>query len=322
MKHILFICTLSLLLCACEQTVHINQNGYEPRVSVESDIAADSVAKIYLTLTQNYYGYVDYKAPVQYVEDATVIIRNNGQSDELTLSLGKTDTVLVYNQNGGMDTIYTKRKYYRGHTTIVKGQKYELSILYKGKEITSELVVPNYTFDKMNVAQISKEIIDPWGGGSYWENFLEVKIKDPVGVGSFYRAKISYSYTRYEQDYNPITGNIEIIDSTQVFEQQISDIVSDEVNDGGEISFKMNPYIYSGLWGNELDTTYTPVYIEVQCLDKNMGKFWESLTAQWATSGDPFTEPTILYSNIKNGIGFFGAYQKADNTIFSYRTIE
>lgn len=311
-QFISFICLFSLLLWGCEQTIFINQNGYEPRVSVESDIAADSVPKIYLTKTQNYYGYVDYKAPVQYIENAKVSIIHNGVADELTLTDGRIDTVTIYNQNGGMDTLYTKQKYYRGHNISKKGEKYELKIEHEGKEITSELTVSNYTFEPGEAEQITQVISYP--GGSYEERFLEIRIKDPIGVGSYYRAKMSYAYMQYFEIFNPTTMEYEL-DSMLSYNKQISEVISDELNDGSIIKLRFYPYIYPR---SPDDTTIVPINISIECLDNQAGRYWEAVLAQGGSNGDPFTEPTLLYSNIRNGIGFFGAYQIADTLIYQW----
>lgn len=312
-QNIIFSVLLLFILFGCEQTVFINQNGYEPRVAVESDIAADSLPKIYLTETQNYYGYIDFQKPAKYIENAKVLLTHNGTVDELSLTEGKTDTMFYYTGNGTMDTVYTKRKYYLGHIPCKKGETYQLNISHNGKEITSELTVSNFTFSPL-VAEQREERID-YGGGYYNDRFLEVRIQDIAGLGAYYRSKISYSYTEYIQIYDPNTGEYSI-DSVMRYRTDVSQIVSDEVNDGGTIKMRVYPNIYP--FSME-DTGYVAINIQVECLDNATGKYFESIFSQQATSGDPFTEPTLLYSNIKNGIGFFGAYQIADKSVFQYK---
>lgn len=312
-QNIIFSALLLLILFGCEQTVFINQNGYEPRVAVESDIAADSLPKIYLTETQNYYGYVDFQKPAKYIENAKVLLIHNGTTDELSLTEGKTDTMFYYTGNGTMDTVYTKRKYYLGHTPCKKGETYQLNISHNGKEITSELTVTNFTFTPLQAEQKIEQINYP--GGSYEDRFLEVRIQDPAGLGAYYRSKISYSYMDYIQIYDPNTGQYSL-DSVMRYRTEISQIVNDEVNDGGTIKMRSYPSIYP--MGME-DTGYVAINIQVECLDNATGKYFESIFSQQISNGDPFTEPTLLYSNIKNGVGFFGAYQIADKSVFQYK---
>lgn len=313
--HILFSCLLIVILFGCQQTVFINQNGYEPRVAVECDIAADSLPKLYLTETQNYYGYLDYHAPAKYIETAKVLIIHNGIEDELTPTEGKVDTLKIYSGNGEYDTIFTKQKYYLGHSPIQKGETYQLKITYKDKETTSEMTVPNSIFPPAEIEQKAEVITYP-GGWTQTEHFVEVRVKDPVGEGSFYRAKMSYANKQYIYDYNPITQQEEIVDSVIVYDKVLSDLISDEINDGGIIKLRITPYIYAT---SPSDTGTIATHIEIHCLDKNHGKYLESIFLQYSNGNDPFSEPTLLYSNIKGGVGFFGSYQITDKQTFWYK---
>jgi hypothetical protein len=316
--NFLLFLAFSLLFFGCEQTVFINQNDYKPRVAVESEILVDSVAKIYLTETQNYYGYVDYQTPAKYIEDAKVVITSNGVSDELTPSLGKIDTLIVYmgydpNKGDIYDTIYTKQKYYRGHNIIKKGQEYKLSITHEGKETTSELSIANLTFAKTEAEQKEEEIKQ--GAFSYLDKYFEVRVKDPVGVGNYYRIKMYYKSLQYQYVYNPATQQYEQ-DTLEINVKELGNIFSDEANDGGIIKTRNYPNLFSY---TPEDTGYVPIFIQVECLDTPSGKYWESIFNQNMTQGNPFTEPVILYSNIKNGVGFFGTTQIVDTLTFMYK---
>lgn len=317
--NFLFFLAFSLLFYGCEQTVFINQNGYTPRVAIESDIMVDSVAKIFLTQTQNYYGYVDYQTPAKYIDDAKVIITSNGVSDEFTPTIGKTDTLIIYkgyDPNTGQsiyDTIFTKQKYYRGHTICKKGQSYQLKITHEGKDITSELEIPNLIFAKTEAEQKEEEMFP---GSGYKQPFLEIRVKDAVGVGNYYRTKTSYTYMEYIYQYNPITGENEIVDSIQRTNKEVSQIFSDETIDGGVLKVRNYPNLYVY---NISDSGYVPIFIQVECMDMASGKYWQSLYNQNGSNGDPFQEPTILYSNINKGVGFFGASQIVDTLTFLYK---
>ena len=318
--NFLFFLAFSLLFFGCEQTVFVNENDYKPRLAIESDIKVDSVAKIYLTETQNFYGYVDYQTPAKYVEDAKVVITSNGVADELTLTLGKIDTLTIYkgyDPNTGnyiYDTIFTKQKYYRGHNIIKKGQNYKLSITHEGKETTSEIFIPNLSFAKTEAEQMEVEINQ--GQWSWWDRFTEIRIKDPVGVGNYYRTIASYKFWQYQYEYNQFTGEYEIVDSLLEYGKDISQIFTDEGYDGGTVKVKSYITFYPYA---PVDTGYVPVFIQVECLDTPSGKYWESIVNQNETQGNPFTEPVILYSNIKNGVGFFGATQIVDTLTFMYK---
>ncbi len=314
-QNIFFSIFLLFILFGCQQTVFINQQGYEPRVAVESDIKADSLPKIFVTETQNYYGYLDYKVPAKYIENAKVLLLHNGVADEMTLTEGKITAALQYIGNGQYDTIFSKQKYYLGHTPCQKGETYKLQITHNGKEVSSEMTIQNLIFPPAEAEQ-KVEIVTYPGGGTSRQRFVEVRIKDPAGLGSYYRARMYYFYVQYLYNFNPNTGEYEITDSTFVGGELLSELISDEVNDGGTIKLKFTPNIYPE---TPADTGFINTYISIECLDNASGKYLESIFGQYGGQGDPFTEPTLLYSNIKNGIGFFGASQVADTLIFPYK---
>ena len=43
-----------------------------------------------------------------------------------------------------------------------------------------------------------------------------------------------------------------------------------------------------------------------------MGEFWLSAYEQRSNLGDFFTEPVLLKTNVENGKGYFGAYNRGD----------
>ena len=52
--------------------------------------------------------------------------------------------------------------------------------------------------------------------------------------------------------------------------------------------------------------------IFIQHLSYGLGNYLESVSKQSSNGSDPFTEPTLLHSNIEKGIGAFGGYSVSD----------
>jgi Domain of unknown function (DUF4249) len=58
------------------------------------------------------------------------------------------------------------------------------------------------------------------------------------------------------------------------------------------------------------------VYLDFRSLSENAFKYEKSYMTQQFNKVDPFAEPNNVYSNIKNGYGIFGGYQKKRVRIF------
>lgn len=104
LRGILLFFSLAILLSSCEEVINIDLNSAEPRLVVEGQIYKDSVCRVRLTETTNYFS--DEEAVS--VEDAVILLTSQDTSE-----------VLEYLEEG----------YYYGKTIIgTEGESYTLRI--------------------------------------------------------------------------------------------------------------------------------------------------------------------------------------------------
>lgn len=81
-------------------------------------------------------------------------------------------------------------------------------------------------------------------------------------------------------------------------------LLTDENNDGGTIRSKIETWTYEYLGS---DTTVAYDFYLMRCSPEYY-LYHESLFNY--NSGDPFSEPSLIYTNITGGLGVFGSYQQ------------
>jgi hypothetical protein len=159
---------------------------------------------------------------------------------------------------------------------------------------------------------------------------FKVKFTDPVDEKNYYLVKIRNTYDFEKWDENLIiydtlyvgpdttiinevlggnvislaTENIWFSSNDLIIEEYMWStgvIFSDEIINGENYSFsgKMNKW---SLYGTENNVSF-----ELRSLSPETFKYYKSVNQHYDTSGDPFAEPVIVFTNIENGIGIFGS---------------
>ncbi len=278
-----------LFFPACQKTIHIDLNDYEKKIVVFSENAEGRQPEIFITESQSYYGYLEIQNTFQFLKDATVILRSGGISQTLTPAT-RFDTIPDWWMGLGRDSIEVH--YYTSNTPLVSGQKYELEVVHNNRTVTSEMVIPS----PVQVKSVEEEVInDPFGGTVYQ---LSAVFDDSKGQKDYYKIGTitTYSYS----EWNPNTGQFDTISLSYT-----NYSIVPEVQDGEEIK----SVVYSNYGGNNEGTK---VKFFINRLSYGLGNYLESVNAQSNNGSDPFTEPTLLRSNIQNGMGAFGGYSVSD----------
>jgi len=197
----------------------------------------------------------------------------------VTISNGSNNIPLIYN------AIEKKYLAITDVFTIEPGLTYYL----EARTPRGELATASCTVPMLNQAEIEITKIDSFNDYGYTEKAVSFRFKDLVGEGNFYHVQAGMEFKMgYEGDY-----------MAEVFFENGENYVSD-VNKDGEY------FLYKTSRMNTQDVNQTNLFIFFALTDENYFNYHRSATN---FQGDnPFSEPTPVFTNIKGGLGVFGAY--------------
>lgn len=174
-----------------------------------------------------------------------------------------------------------------------------------------------------------------------------MKFADPADEVNFYRLVINYRIGKNQwyrntdgdtiklvQVMDYIYSNSAIASDDPVFStnENADEMLLGSTNQSGltifsdallngkayNLTFYLNENIFYYFREKGMDTTRGDFYrvtIELQSLTKDTYYYFKSLGSfNWISQGF-LTEPVLVYSNINNGIGIFGAFSSSINTI-------
>lgn len=165
------------------------------------------------------------------------------------------------------------------------GETYRIDVTDSdGREVSGSCTIPNKLNTSLEVTDVS---VAP---GMYSNDYdVTFKFTDTPGEGDHYRV---YAMAKIQD--NPDTPPYMV----RMYLEKGENYISDENKDGNTFSFRGKIYAYDGLKEVEvlLLTTDENYYIYHKSLENNYGD-------------DPFTEPTLVYSNIEGGLGIFSGFR-------------
>ena len=229
-------------------------------------------------------------AGYQPIENAFVTISENGIV---------SDTLTYYSQG-----------YYKSNNLISQiGKNYEIEATFNGNTATGEGIIP------------SKQIITNIDTLLYYDqhndNFrFNIKINDSENETNYYMLKIEKVNSDY---YN---NNVQIVytnseDLSIETQWQGSQVINDNLFNGKAKTFSLDIDL-----SNLYNYNNEPIkfYISLYSISKDCYLYAVTSQAQQNTNGSPFSEPVMVYNNIKNGYGIFaGASVYKDSIIVPSR---
>lgn len=268
---ILFTCTL--FMAGCEKDVdNIKLPTTDPKLVVGCFISPQD-AWIHVTLTRSnpIFGPGHSSANSQPVTDASVII-SNGSS---TASIPFQNANELYELSAAA-------------FPILPGQTYTLAVSTpKGENVTGTCTVPFSNLSSMTV-----DFTDT--SAAYSAKKLDVKWTDISSEVNYYRV---FGQTVSVDTVN--TGDTVYYDMYSI----TGAIYNDQEKDGHELYSKLEGYGY-------YEQDYKLIAYDLYILNIDAAYYNYQKSLQNYTYGDPFSEPSPLYTNIQGGLGIFAAYQK------------
>ncbi len=281
---------LLLFILSCETVVDVELPKHEPIIVVNSIGAPDEPWELNISLSK---GILD-EGKIEILNSAKVEILENG------------NPVSTFNHysNGFYKSTGAKPKI---------NVNYKLQVSTNGFEtVTSNCIIPESVI-------IESVVIDTVDGEYEKELELTISFTDIPNSKNYY----SLSVLSIEKWNDGITSTYPIgfssndllirdegrnFDEGRKFYGEKA-FFDDTILDGKNYKLKVYVNFYYSRDENNLE-------IVLSSLTKEYYKYLETREAQIQTIDNPFAEPVIIYSNIKNGLGIFSGYSSSKYKLF------
>lgn len=147
-----------------------------------------------------------------------------------------------------------------------------------------------------SVGYIPNGYVDPLNGN---KNELKLYFQDPPDVENYYMVSATATSRDTNPDGTPFYQYTAYLETQEPYIEQGWDnsVFSDETFDGQYISASF------GTW-NTLD--FEQIVFRLISISKDTYTYIKSFNTYSNSIGNPFAEPSLLYSNTDGGLGFFG----------------
>lgn len=282
MKNIIVFSFLVILLfSACKddffnEVVNVEIPEHTPALAVTSNISsADTILWVYVSTS---IGILD-TASLETIEDAEVEIYKDGSFFmDLEHERDGLYTRSLSQAFGNDESVYELKVSKSGFETVMAEQ-----------QMPDEVSISEITFEEDGTINDEGERVDE----------VVISFQDERGKANFYRVFTEIEITNsngtfsYEIFLNSNDPSIMKVDNNLYF--------SDAFFDGENYDLR--------LWEYNLDNTddMDEVKIKARLISLTLEKYyWEtSLENADNSNGNPFAEPTVIFSNIENGYGIF-----------------
>ena len=296
MKNIFFYTIIALTISACTKNAGKVKLPKTEKLLVVQCIMSPYVATTAVSVdwSQDYFNNPNQN-PVSAVAKCTVTITSNGNTFTLTEKQAG-----VYS----IDSLAMK---------VTPGQTYSLFVKEPGgKEATAVCTVPVISKSSLHYVGLDSQTVKIRGQEE--KNYtIHCELSDDVLSTDFYSFYPLGFYSGWEYITDISTG--QIIDSHWVEGRQdiyleIDQKYRSDLEFNGQkkkIDFQMQAPLNWGMPGTQSFHVDT---LELQTIQGNEAyfRYHRSLESFSQNQGDPFAEPTLIYSNITGGIGIFAAY--------------
>ncbi|OON67453.1 DUF4249 domain-containing protein [Hymenobacter sp. CRA2] len=295
---------LALLLTGCDTAIDVPEPEHTPRVALALTI--DNLAPSDSVVRQLYITRQPFVSVSQRLYDLTPLQGRNNATIEI--SDGSGNVVERYrpvappsqNPYGYQNGMYRPVLRYR----FRPGQQYAVRVSVPGVEpATSSLTLPDEVAVQVNVAPLSSN------SNGLTRARVTVSFDDPAGSRDYYLATAQIvdqqgrgmGYVSVEDDENGLD-----ITSLRLSGSSPYDMYpfSDATVNGQRVSFSNNVEYYDNGTYNPSNARY--LLVTLTHLTPDLFQFLNSYIQYSDNDGNPFAEPTPLYSNVQPGFGIFG----------------
>ena len=191
--------------------------------------------------------------------------------------------------------VYSSQRYYTGlHLLPQIGKTYKIEAIVNGQSATGTETIPSLqTITKIDTLTHCTQDGDFFG--------FNVQIKDPAQETNYYLLKIEKTVSCYS-GYSTITISANSDDLSLDDQWQGSYIINDNIFNGKTKVFPLDIALSNLYNYNDSINTF---YISLYSISKDYYLYAKTVQAQNYSGNSPFSEPIMVYNNIKNGYGIF-----------------
>ncbi len=252
---------------------------------------------------------------------------NPGRSDVadavVTLSDGSRSVTLRFmaNQPDQGQGLGMAQGYYRADARqlpILAGKTYTLTVRTPdGKQVDATCVVPGPV--ALQRVVVDSAVTNDFGR-TRKEYFARFFWRDPAGQANFYRVAGANDYLLKVQYRLSPTAPMRdtLFQTTGNLSFTPASTSTDQGNDGQELVSGRGRLAVSYSWTNGQSQPSRPagqLYAYLLNTDINYYQYHDSVQRQSNTGDNPFAEPVPLITNIRGGLGCFGAYNQTILTV-------
>lgn len=282
-RIIIFIGIITGICTACSTVEVIDVSLDKPKVVVNTLFDPDSTWCVSLTYTRDIIN-VNQTNFFQPVRDAVVE---------------------VYDQSGNLEEAITDPfdlrfpDRYKGTKKPSAGKTYSIKVKIDGEvdiesasEIPVQVPIESYRLDSTRYKSQPGEKVQ-----------MRLTVKDPPYRKNYYYIKIIREAYVIGLDTIRFTEDVhyELIDPA--YKEALESPLNDNLFDGEEynIDFNINPFAY-------VNAETIHLKVALLSISESYYLYLTTKNVQSRTNGDPFAQPTLIYSNISGGTGLFAGY--------------
>ena len=292
-----------IIISSCETAIEIDINSGASQLVVEGYIQQGYPSYVYLTKSASYFNPIDSNTLNNIVvDDAQVFIeRDDGVIHQLTHinqnlldSLGLSDTIKI-----PFNALYIDLSYQEDEFSQI-GYKYKLTIEYNSETISARTSIPpQYPIDSVWVKR--KDSLE-----NNYKCYIWARINDPdtLGNSAIIHFKRDQGWKPMDPLFIPcaISARTDNLVNGKSFEAMFARSGRFNDDDGVLLPFYGDRVIDGEFVGKDI------IILRISHVDQRTYKFWRSAKRMQDASGNPFSEPMNLYSNIDGGLGIWGGY--------------
>jgi len=300
---------------SCEKEIEFKGEALDPKIVVYSVLDPDSIITAGISVSHPIF---DPEYTYKQIVNADVKLFEDGVFLE---------SLVYVPLDSGTLNIHPLSVYASTSHKPVPGKHYRLEVSLNGyKKAVCEASLPA-PVDIISVDTSTQRGNDSERDYNVWNT--RIRFRDPAGEENFYRLILRWSYGYYSGDkalpysaYFPVFVYIQensYVDTkdpllvpaeeNSLFGTDVPNtylIFSDELISGKEHELVFNiPQIYQ-----PIDTNYhefMAITVELQSISRDLYKYLLTYAANSMLEDNFISEPVMVYSNVENGLGAFGA---------------
>jgi|GEM_PF-893043 len=307
LHYIILMISGVLIIPSCETTEKIDDFPLRPsQLVLNCFFAADSTWEFQVSHSLS----VLDNARIELIDSATILLFRN----ELPV-----DTLQAAEEDG----LYRSGKILPG-----VDDKYSVTVTAPGFDV--ELRAEDYVPVPVPLQRLQATIID--SSFHTWEDYesgrpitqgrlegtVELQFQDPPGTANYYQLAMYYfeEHLGYEDTIFHLYRSRVNFTSQDATSGETAfgsgALLTDQFFDGMSHTIKTTFYTHGQRNGQRV------FYVELTSLTESAYLYKRSIEDYQSASGDPFSEPVLVYGNIENGLGIFAGYATTTDSLVMF----